>query len=219
MHTTLQDCQDALDAARTQAQGLTRTLVATLAHMYPHAAYLVLRRDPRSGELHLDSLRTASGRTQHSFAGEDPLPELTDPVLHATWGQTDPRDPQALLRTLSDLDRLGTPFAPLPESVQEQAGRYEDTTSLLCLVIDADAPEPEGYDREVTALLTLTVTEEVTYEFTAEVTLPAYIADDPDALHGYLADNEELWLDHLDPLSGVTVNERSLDDVELTLAA
>lgn len=58
MHTTPQECQDALDTARAQAQGLTHTLTATLAHMYPHAAYLVLRRDPRSGELHLDSLRT-----------------------------------------------------------------------------------------------------------------------------------------------------------------
>ncbi|WP_331732007.1 hypothetical protein OG592_40995 (plasmid) [Streptomyces avidinii] len=107
MHTTLQECQDALDAARAQARGLTHTLAATLALMYPHAAYLVLRRDPRSGELHLDSLRTAGGGTLCSFGELDLLPELTDPVLRMAWGQTDLRDPQALLQLLRELDRLG----------------------------------------------------------------------------------------------------------------
>ncbi|MEU2391980.1 hypothetical protein [Streptomyces sp. NPDC007369] len=219
MHTTLQECQNALEAAQGQAQGLTRTLAATLAHMYPHAAYLVLRRDPRSGELHLDSLRTAGGGTQCVFDDGALLPELTDPELRTAWGRTDPRDPQALLQLLRDLDRLATPFGRLPDAAQEQADPYEDTASLLCLVVNADAPEPEGHDREVTAHLALTVTEEVTYEFTAEVQLPAYIANNPNALRDYLADNEDIWLDHLDPLSGVTINERSLDDVELTLAA
>ncbi|MFJ5079576.1 hypothetical protein ACIP8Z_33980 [Streptomyces sp. NPDC088553] len=71
----------------------------------------------------------------------------------------------------------------------------------------------------MTAHLALTVSEEVTYEFTVEVQLPAYIVNNPNALRDYLADNEDLWLDDLDPLSGVTINERSLDDVELTLAA
>lgn len=86
-------------------------------------------------------------------------------------------------------------------------------------MVNADAPEPEGHDWEVTAHFALTVTEEVTYEFTTEVQLPAYIANNPSALHGYLADNEDLWLDDLDPVSGVTINERSLDDVEFTVAA
>ncbi|KPI30559.1 hypothetical protein OV450_7219 [Actinobacteria bacterium OV450] len=219
MHTTLQECQDALKAAQAQAQGLTHTLAATLAHMYPHAAYLVLRRDPRSGELHLDSLRTAGGGTQRSFVERDLLPELTDPVLRTAWGQTSPRDPEVLLQLLRDLDRLGTPFGRLPDSAQDRADPYEDTASLLCLVVNADAPEPEGHDREVTARLALTVSEEVTYEFTAEVELPAYIANNPNALRDYLAENEDIWLDHLDPLSGVTINERSLDDVQLTLGA
>ncbi|WP_331735424.1 hypothetical protein OG590_40425 (plasmid) [Streptomyces goshikiensis] len=219
MHTTPQECQDALDTARAQAQGLTHTLTATLAHMYPHAAYLVLRRDPRSGELHLDSLRTAGGGTQCSFGERDLLPELADPVLRTAWGQADPRDPQTLLQLLRDLDRLGAPFGRLPDSAQEQADPYEDTASLRCLLVNADAPEPEGYDREVTAHLALTVTEEVTYEFTAEVELPAYIANNPNALRDYLTDNEDIWLDDLDPLNGVTINERSLDSIELTLSA
>ncbi|MFJ5142664.1 hypothetical protein [Streptomyces sp. NPDC088707] len=218
MHTTIQQCQDALEAAQDQAQGLARTLAATLAHMYPHAAYLVLRREPRSGELHLDSLRTTSG-AQGVCGDLDTLPELTDPELRTAWGGTDPRDPQALLQVLRDLDRFGAPFGRLPDSAQECADPYEDTAALLCLVVNADAPEPEGHDLEVTVCLALTVTEEVTYEFTSEVRLPAYIANNPSALHGYLAENEELWLDDLDPVSGVTINERSLDDVELTLAA
>ncbi|MEV7581571.1 hypothetical protein [Streptomyces erythrochromogenes] len=219
MHTTLQDCQNALEAAQDQAQGLTRTLAATLADMDPNAAYLVLRRDPRSGELHLDSLRTAGGGTQCDFDDVDTLPELTDPELRTAWGRTDPRDPQALLQVLRHLDRLGNPFGRLPDAAQAQADPYEDTAALLCLVVNADAPEPEGHDLEVTVCLALTVTEEVTYEFTSEVRLPAYIANNPSALHGYLAENEELWLDDLDPVSGVTINERSLDGVELTLAA
>ncbi|MFD9084811.1 hypothetical protein [Streptomyces erythrochromogenes] len=221
MHTTLQDCQDALETAQDQAQGLTRTLTATLADMDPNAAYLVLRRDPHSGELHLDSLRTAGGGTQcvFDFDDVDTLPEVTDPELRTAWGRTDPRDPQALLQVLRHLDRLGTPFGRLPDAAQAQADPYEDTAALLCLVVNADAPEPEGHDQEVTVCLALTVTEEVTYEFTSEVRLPAYIANNPSALHGYLAENEELWLDDLDPVSGVTINERSLDDVELTLAA
>ncbi|MFJ2060388.1 hypothetical protein ACIOMM_31250 [Streptomyces sp. NPDC087908] len=86
-------------------------------------------------------------------------------------------------------------------------------------MVNADAPEPEGHDQEVTVHLALTVTEHVTYEFTSEVQLPAYIANNPSALHSYLAENEELWLDDLDPVSGVTINERSLDDAELTLGA
>ncbi|MFJ4879896.1 hypothetical protein ACIP93_32480 [Streptomyces sp. NPDC088745] len=219
MHTTLQGCQDALQTARAQAQGMTHTLAATLAHMYPHAAYLVLRRDPRSGDLHLDSLRTASGGIQCVFADWDLLPELTDAELCAAWGQVNPRDPQALLQVLRDLDRLGTPFGRLPDSAWEQGNPYEDTASLLCLLVNAGAPEPEGHDREVAVRLALTVTEEVTYEFTAEVELPAYIANNPNAVRDYLADNEDIWLDHLDALSGVSINERSLDDVELTLAA
>ncbi|MGW2304473.1 hypothetical protein [Streptomyces sp. NPDC001809] len=218
MHTTRQQYQDAVEVAQDQAQGLARTLAATLAHMYPHAAYLVLRRDPRSGALHLDSLRTASG-AQGICGDLDTLPELTDHELRTAWGGTNPRDPQALLQVLGDLDRLGTPFGRLPDSAQVHADPYEDTAALLCLVVNADAPEPEGHDQEVTVCLALTVTEEVTYEFTSEVRLPAYIANNPSALHGYLAENEELWLDDLDPVGGVTINERSLDDVELTLAA
>ncbi|MFE5715790.1 hypothetical protein ACFQ7J_33840 [Streptomyces sp. NPDC056501] len=219
MHTALQECQGALETARDQAQGTTHTLAATLAHMYPHAAYLVLRRDTRSGELHLDSLRTAGGGTQLAFGDCDLLPELADPELRTAWGQTNPRDPQALLQLLRDLDCLGTPFGRLPDLALEQADPYEDAASLLCLLVNAEAPEPAGHDREVTARLALTVSEEVTYEFTVEVEIPAYIANNPNALRDYLADNEDIWLDHLDPLSGVTINERTLDGVEVTLAA
>lgn len=221
MHTALQECQSALEAARAQAQGLTCTLAATLAHMYPHAAYLVLRRHPKSGELHLDSLRTASGGIQHSFdESAEHLPDLADPVLRSAWGQADPRDPQVLLQLLRDLNGLGAWFGSLPDSAQEQADPYEDTASLLCLAVNPDAPEPEGDEQEVTVSVGLTVTEQVTYEFTAEVEIPAYLARNPGALHAYLAENEEAWLDQLDPVGGCAwVNERSLDEASLTLAA
>ncbi|MFG2339849.1 hypothetical protein [Streptomyces yangpuensis] len=96
-----------------------------------------MRRDPRSGELRLDSLRTAGGGTQRAFAEGDLLPDLTDPVLRTAWGQTNPRDPRALLRLLRDLDRPGTPFGRLPDSAREQADPYGDTASLLRLVVNA----------------------------------------------------------------------------------
>ncbi|MFF2411477.1 hypothetical protein [Streptomyces sp. NPDC058092] len=48
------------------------------------------------------------------------------------------------------------------------------------------------------------------------------MAGDADALHEYLADNEELWLDSLDPSganSYLSVNERGLDTAEVVLAS
>ncbi|MFD9047763.1 hypothetical protein [Streptomyces zaomyceticus] len=220
MHTTIQECQNALEATRAEVHGLTRTIAATLAHMYPHAAYLVLRREPHSGELHLDSLRTASGCIQHTF-GQRPeqLPELEDPELQRAWGEANPRDPQSLLHILRALGGMGARLDTLPDAALEQADPDEDTECLRCLVVNANAPEPAGHDREVTVRVAMTVTEEVTYEFTAEIELPARIANNPRALYDYLNDQEDTWLDQLDPLSGVTVNERSLDNAELRLAA
>ncbi|MGY3341128.1 hypothetical protein ACVW0K_007321 [Streptomyces filamentosus] len=219
MYTTPQKCHIALVAAQDQARGMARTLAATLADMDPYAAYLVLRRHPFGG-IALDSLRTASGAVRHTF--EDPdqtLPELTDPELRAAWGPTDPRKPSTLLQLLRDCSALGLSFEPLPESALEKADPYEDTSALRCFTVNAEAPEPEG-PQEVTVEVELSVTEEVTYEFTAEVTIPAYLADKPSALHCYLAENEELWLDMLDPAGSCTgVNERSLDEARLVLAA
>ncbi|WP_327242234.1 hypothetical protein [Streptomyces sp. NBC_01320] len=48
------------------------------------------------------------------------------------------------------------------------------------------------------------------------------MAGDADELHEYLADNEEPWLDSLDPsgASGyLSIDERSLDTAEVVLAA
>lgn len=87
-------------------------------------------------------------------------------------------------------------------------------------------PQPEAEqaadqnDEDVTVKVALTVTEEVTYEFETELELPARAAADPETLRDYLAENEEAWLDHLDPLTHCTsVNERSLDNAALVLAA
>ncbi|MDQ1013188.1 hypothetical protein QFZ82_007673 [Streptomyces sp. V4I23] len=64
------------------------------------------------------------------------------------------------------------------------------------------------------------VTEEVTYEFEAELELPARAVADSETLRDYLAENEEVWLDHLDPLTHcISVDERSVDDATLVLAA
>ncbi|MFE3121852.1 hypothetical protein ACFXHD_00335 [Streptomyces hydrogenans] len=217
MYTAPQGCQNALETARAQAPGLTRTLVATLAHMAPHAAYLVLRRHPETGHLHLDSLRTVSGCFQHSFDGAaEDLPELTDPALRAAWGAADPQDPQVLLRILRDLDILGTPFVKFPRSL---LGPADPFNSLVCLVVNAEAPEPEGFEEEVTVTVALTVTEEVTYEFTSEVQIPSRLVRNG-GIRAYLADHEDLWLDDLDPTGGVlSINERNLDEASVVLAA
>ncbi|MFI0988537.1 hypothetical protein [Streptomyces exfoliatus] len=55
------------------------------------------------------------------------------------------------------------PFDPLPDSAQEQADPYEHTASVLCLVVNAEAPAPEGQEREVTARLALTVLDDGAY--------------------------------------------------------
>ncbi|WP_328898552.1 hypothetical protein OHR86_00030 [Streptomyces sp. NBC_00441] len=78
----------------------------------------------------------------------------------------------------------------------------------------------EAAEETVTVTVELTVTEDVTYEFRSEVEVPAEIATDPDELHDYLTENEELWLDDLNPVGGVLyINERHLDQAALVLTA
>ncbi|MDQ0847777.1 hypothetical protein [Streptomyces sp. V1I6] len=85
---------------------------------------------------------------------------------------------------------------------------------------EQDADRDDQNDEDVTVTVALTVTEEVTYEFEAELELPARTVADPETLRDYLAENEEVWLYHLDPLTHCTsVDERSLDDATLVLAA
>lgn len=95
-------------------------------------------------------------------------------------------------------------------------------------VINVRAQEPQDerhsdqgdQDREVTITVELTVTEKVTYEFGAEVEVPERVTTDPETLRDYLAENEEIWLDHLNPLTHCeSVNERSLDNASVLLAA
>ncbi|GAA3378612.1 hypothetical protein GCM10020367_58820 [Streptomyces sannanensis] len=77
-------------------------------------------------------------------------------------------------------------------------------------------------ERDITVTISLTVTEEATYEFTADAEVPAGVAVDAGALRDHLADNEEFWLDQLDPSGGsgsVCVNERSLDGASVVLEA
>ncbi|MFD5728415.1 hypothetical protein ACFWMT_20295 [Streptomyces sp. NPDC058368] len=79
---------------------------------------------------------------------------------------------------------------------------------------------PEAAEETVTVTVELTVTEAVTYEFRSQVEIPADVAADPDELHDYLTQNEELWLDDLDPVGPtVTINERHLDQADVVLTA
>ncbi|MFI0743423.1 hypothetical protein ACH4PU_35945 [Streptomyces sp. NPDC021100] len=84
-------------------------------------------------------------------------------------------------------------------------------------------PEPLDDEPEVSVTVELTVTEEVEYVFTTRVEVPASIAADDEALRDHLAEDEELWLDGLDPSGGkgiyLSVNERSLDAARVVLAA
>ncbi|GAA3372311.1 hypothetical protein GCM10017744_103320 [Streptomyces antimycoticus] len=84
------------------------------------------------------------------------------------------------------------------------------------------ADTDSGVQGEITVTVELTVTEEVTYEFNAEVAVPTHALGDPEALRDYLDDNEDLWLDELDPTGKnacLCINERSLDKVSVVLAA
>ncbi|MFC4463985.1 hypothetical protein ACFPH6_05305 [Streptomyces xiangluensis] len=69
------------------------------------------------------------------------------------------------------------------------------------------------------ARVEMTVTEKVTYDFPVTVEVPADVADDPQALTEYLAENEELWLDDLLITGGINVslavNERDVQEVKL----
>lgn len=102
-----------------------------------------------------------------------------------------------------------------------------DTVQLPSTVlINVSRPQPEVEqdadqdDEDVTVTVVLTVSEEVPYEFEAELELPARAVADSERLRDYLAENEEVWLDHLNPLTHcIGVDERSLDDASIVLAA
>jgi hypothetical protein len=74
-------------------------------------------------------------------------------------------------------------------------------------------------DPDITVAVQLDVTEMVIYGFRAEVTVPTSVAADPDELHDHLAQDEELWLDSLDPTGAmggsIDVLERDLRSVTL----
>lgn len=88
---------------------------------------------------------------------------------------------------------------------------------------DAAPAAEDDTDTEHELKVRLTVTEEVTYDFTATL-----ILDADDAAHvakltaselaTWLEENDEHWIDHLDPTGGTSsldINERSVDEAEL----
>ncbi|HBF82628.1 MAG TPA: hypothetical protein DD420_22655 [Streptomyces sp.] len=84
----------------------------------------------------------------------------------------------------------------------------------------ADLHAPTEEEAEVAVTVELSVTEQVAYEFTVDVEVPVSATADDETLRDYLAENEELWLENLDPLSHCAyVNERSLDEVSFALCA
>ncbi|WP_346161731.1 hypothetical protein [Streptomyces mordarskii] len=99
--------------------------------------------------------------------------------------------------------------------------RTDGSDSTTALNTDS-AETDSGMQDETTVTVELTVTEEVTYEFNVEVAVPSHTLDDPEALRDYLDDNEDLWLDELDPTGKnacLCINERSLDNASVVLAA
>ncbi|MGQ4354877.1 hypothetical protein [Streptomyces drozdowiczii] len=94
------------------------------------------------------------------------------------------------------------------------------------MTTNAPTPAPAGEtsshaaEETVTVTVELTVTEDVTYGFNSDVEVPADIAADPDELHDFLSENEELWLDDLDPVGGTLyINERHLEQVDIVRTA
>ncbi|BBG20743.1 hypothetical protein RVR_P1129 (plasmid) [Actinacidiphila reveromycinica] len=83
-------------------------------------------------------------------------------------------------------------------------------------------PHTSEDEPRVTVAVQLDVTETVSYGFRAEVTIPASVAADPAELHDHMAQDEELWLDSLDPTGAmggsIDVLERAIDSVTLCAA-
>jgi hypothetical protein len=97
----------------------------------------------------------------------------------------------------------------------------QKATTLTSAETALPAHRPQG-DQERTPATTvtvkLTVTETVTYEFQSEVELPANLLGDENELQSYLDENEELWLDDLDPTgknSALYITERTLDEARV----
>ncbi|MGW1836945.1 hypothetical protein [Streptomyces sp. NPDC002067] len=65
---------------------------------------------------------------------------------------------------------------------------------------------------EKTVTVRFEIEEVVTCDVEAEVTVPADIADDDDALLSWLEENDHAWVDCIDPVSQ-EVAERSVTDV------
>lgn len=83
-----------------------------------------------------------------------------------------------------------------------------------------DLPDDPDDGPVTTVTVELKVTETVAYQFKSEVELPADVIDDEDELHSYLNENEELWLDDLDPTGGtgtLYITERTLDEASLAV--
>ncbi|MFI5942181.1 hypothetical protein ACIBCB_18250 [Streptomyces uncialis] len=67
-------------------------------------------------------------------------------------------------------------------------------------------------EKTVTVTVAFEIEELVTCDVTAELEVPADIADDEDAVLAWLEENDESWVDHIDPLSQ-QVAERTITSV------
>ncbi|MFI8206652.1 hypothetical protein [Streptomyces sp. NPDC085937] len=126
---------DALAKARAAARAVLSLVCETLHHQFPTGAYLVLTRpiDDYDDDVSLDSIRDAHGETVQDLSpygrGSYRLPAVPDDVA-ALWGDTDPRDPRAVLNLVQRIDGVSPyeflDFLPselrTPEEVQAENG-------------------------------------------------------------------------------------------------
>ncbi|MEU8379001.1 hypothetical protein [Streptosporangium sp. NPDC048865] len=113
-----------------------------------------------------------------------------------------------------------TPGDPAPATVPAPGYAVVPAPTLHRTAIElpaapTDTPLSDALEIDLVVVsVVLDVSEEVEYTITANVTVPADVAADPEKLSEYLHDNEDAWLDELDPSQG-QVNERELHGITI----
>lgn len=156
------------------------------------------------------------------------LPSHLAATFRASWGHTMVAESLATILTRTELDALADMLAALGEpdmaiiwrELQSDADMRPDSHSPGAEdEADPEAAIDQAATQTVCVPVGLTISETATYYLKATVSVPAHLADDPDALRGYLTDEQDAWLDGLDHARHFQfVEERDVDRV-VVLAA
>ncbi|GAA4981405.1 hypothetical protein [Kitasatospora paranensis] len=135
-----------VDAQRSLARLVARTIADTLTTQFPGAAYLTLmiqEETPRDWQLFPENVRNATGDVLFDFEGAMPPLGPEHAELRAQWGHLAPNDPFALRTMLRYLHINGAVFDRLPEDLDDS----DDDEVRLCLLLSAEA-RPHKWEHE-----------------------------------------------------------------------